>query len=184
MIIMSILILSFVDGTLFEFDESLCSNNMIGDLICNSVCNIGICEFDSPYKDSTGFNSFKHSDCYEDCLNTSCNTYLLGNEVCDDECNNQSCGWDIGDCNFVCNNGCTEDMLGNGICDPSCNVPECRYDNNDCGWCNEGCFKENLQLYTECIPQCNNTETYCFYEDNNPCFPPCAKGCPVYLLKD
>ncbi|OMJ90424.1 hypothetical protein SteCoe_7231 [Stentor coeruleus] len=158
-----------------------CITYWIGDLHCDSACNNKYCNYDSSY---SGPDSFKHSDCYEDCLSTECDISLLGNGECNEECNNQSCGWDLEDCGFVCNYGCRENMLGDGNCDPSCNVIECKYDMNDCGWCDIGCFKESLSLEKECIPQCNKTESRCFYENNNPCFPPCAEGCPTYLIND
>lgn len=113
------------------------------------------------------------SDCYDNCLSTSCDMDKLGNGSCDPDCNNLDCGWDLGDCAY-CSDGCTKDLLTNAISDVACKNLACMYDNNKYGWCAEGCFKEDL-TGTSCKSDCNVVA--CQDYDGNPCFPLCAEGC-------
>ncbi|OMJ86544.1 hypothetical protein SteCoe_11895 [Stentor coeruleus] len=105
-----------------------------------------------------------------------CEYSNLGDGVCDPECNNYQCGWDLGDCGY-CSDGCKENLLENEKCDIECNTYECRYDNNDCGWCAEGCYIDNLED-SICQSACNNYD--CNY-DNYVCFGTCLECPPSYI---
>lgn len=110
---------------------------MRSDKECDLECNLIPCNLDysgqikKPY-----LTYFEVSDCIYDCL-FSCDHDLLENGVCDEQCNNSKCAFDLGDCGF-CNSGCTQAMLTNGICDSACEVAACDYDANDCVKTNAG----------------------------------------------
>lgn len=81
LIIIIIAGMSLADDCLFPCDSTYCYTLWIGDLYCDSLCNIKLCDFDSSYyKNNPGLDGFKHSDC----LSTGCNASLLGNGNCDD----------------------------------------------------------------------------------------------------
>ena len=90
-----------------------------------------------------------------------CSFDLLSNGNCDDACNNERCGFDIGDCDVAvpsedggdgtpaptaaptaaateakpqCATGCQPHWLGDKMCDNSCNNPECAFDGTDCAF--------------------------------------------------
>ncbi|CEM25079.1 unnamed protein product [Vitrella brassicaformis CCMP3155] len=67
------------------------------------------------------------------CLSGGCRPFLLGNGVCDAECNTEACGNDGGDCKGdLCASGCHPEHRGDGFCDPLCNVAACKFDDGDC----------------------------------------------------
>ena len=63
-------------------------------------------------------------------------TALMGNGVCDANCNVTACYNDGGDClTFTavdCSPGCPISWIGDGICDTACQTPECSDDAGDC----------------------------------------------------
>jgi hypothetical protein len=62
-----------------------------------------------------------------------CETQVLGDGYCDDECNNRLCNYDEYDCcNADCSYECAQEDLGNGSCDEGCNNVCCDYDQGDC----------------------------------------------------
>lgn len=71
------------------------------------------------------------SDCLNMCTATGCQFEELLNEDCDEQCNRQECGWDLGLCG-VCAAGCMEEMLGDGNCDSACDTSACDFDSGDC----------------------------------------------------
>ena len=48
------------------------------------------------------------------------------------ECDNEACGFDGGDCSGVCAPGCQPKWLKDGVCDDECNTGTCSYDGGDC----------------------------------------------------
>ncbi|KNC79969.1 hypothetical protein SARC_07652 [Sphaeroforma arctica JP610] len=68
-----------------------------------------------------------------------CATAWLGDSECDQECNNQSCNWDNGDCQTelgvgsraVCGRRCAREWLSDGECDVECNSVQCGFDGGD-----------------------------------------------------
>ena len=72
-----------------------------------------------------------------------CEDDWLNDGVCDDECQTQACGWDMGDCVFAngslvtpqkerCTRSCPASWVNDGECDPACNVETCNFDGGDC----------------------------------------------------
>jgi len=60
---------------------------------------------------------------------------LSANGVCNQECNNEACLYDMLDCNTIsdtmCPAQCT-DVWGDGQCHPYCNTTACGFDGSDC----------------------------------------------------
>ena len=90
-----------------------------------------------------------------------CSFESLADGNCDNACNNERCGWDIGDCAPVfgadataaptaaptaaatkakpqCASGCQPHWLGDKMCDNACNVATCAFDGTDCGYAQYG----------------------------------------------
>jgi hypothetical protein len=90
------------------------------------------------------------------CAETGCEGDLLGNGMCNSECNNAACNFDMGDCRCA-NTGCPAYLLGNSQCDEMCNNAECE---DDYGDCLDRCIVANCSLYLladgECQEECNN----------------------------
>ena len=63
-----------------------------------------------------------------------CSPLLLGNGICNFECQKDACHFDDGDCNQHCFTltNCTYDMFMNQICDQECNNEYCRWDAEYC----------------------------------------------------
>ena len=58
----------------------------------------------------------------------------IGDGVCDEDCENEACDWDGGDCDDVsyCAPGCLDSWIGDGICDEDCHNEACDWDGGDC----------------------------------------------------
>lgn len=54
--------------------------------------------------------------CKENPCSINCDSIILGNGVCDEECNNANCNFDEGDCGKPCAPKCLDEMLGDGVC--------------------------------------------------------------------
>ena len=63
------------------------------------------------------------------------------NDVCDFECNFQSCNFDAGSCDY-CPPVCKTPMLSNLTADPQCNLAGCDYDSGQ--FCPKACTQELL----------------------------------------
>jgi hypothetical protein len=63
----------------------------------------------------------------------SCDKNMLGDGVCNQECNTPDCYWDMNDCLYI-HPGCLchKLLIGDGICDSSCNTSLCGWDGGDC----------------------------------------------------
>eukprot|EP01084_Bolivina_argentea_P199749 341731_1 len=58
---------------------------------------------------------------------------MIGDGVCNPECNTKTCLYDQGDCIQLCNfTNCNVDEINNGICNEECNNIDCRWDGGDC----------------------------------------------------
>ena len=81
-------------------------------------------------------NACNHACEYNNLLNVQCTPLDWQNGVCNDECNNENCYYDGGDCNQICEeyypNCSMSEMFGNGICDIECNNTLCSYDVGEC----------------------------------------------------
>ncbi|CAG9326886.1 unnamed protein product [Blepharisma stoltei] len=72
-------------------------------------------------------NNWDGGDCFKN-PPKDCPCYekgLLGDGVCNKECDTEECVHDFGDC-------CDEKLLGNGVCDESCNTEVLDFDGGDC----------------------------------------------------
>lgn len=165
--------------------------NYQNDDFCDEICNTLICNFDSAVDFSTGasYDKFKLSDCFIDCLETeACDKDKLSNQICDEECNTQICGFDLGYCGY-CSSGCEtytglKSMLGDGHCDSACNVEACFNDWGDCIDHIEsiGDCTQKLLGNKQCDAACNSSQ---FNFDNYYCVrptQPCSTGCTYQLL--
>ena len=58
----------------------------------------------------------------------------VGDGICDAECYNAACNFDLGDCQGGndCAPGCPPEWIDDGICDPECYNAACNFDGNDC----------------------------------------------------
>lgn len=101
---------------------AICPASHQGDGICDAPCMTPISSFD--------IGSSPFSDCSASCT-AHCNSSLLNNSVCDQQCQTWDCQWDHGDCS-ECAGSCGIEMLGNGNCELECNVGECGWDFGDC----------------------------------------------------
>ena len=154
-----------------------CLKKWLSNSRCDLACMNRLCSFDSSFKiDSPISDLIANSDCLYSRDSEICAFPLLGNGVCDQQCNSHQFGWDFGDCSF-CSENCTLAMLENDVCDPECNNFYCANDNGKCGSaiCGKDC---TIDLFQDgCFLEC--TELDCeFY--TTLCDESCGKGC---LLK-
>ena len=104
---------------------------------------------------------------------------LLGNGICDPNCDSSYCGFDLGDCGY-CSSGCTQKMLENTVCDEDCNTYKCDYDNHYCEICSPGCASYFMVGDNHCDPACDNVA--CDF-DLGDCGR-CAEGCTLSMVGD
>ena len=98
---------------------------MTVDKKCDSVCNVGACNYDG------GRCSGAQPTEYISYCAPGCPWSYVGDGYCDAYyCNNAACDYDGGDC--TCAAGCTTEMLNNDVCDWACNLYDCNYDNGRC----------------------------------------------------
>lgn len=118
-------------------------------------------------------------DCEDECLEMGCGPSLLGNGVCDSQCQSAACGYDKGDCGY-CAVGCSLDMLENARCDEACNVQRCAYDRGNCGECALGCWAVQQLGNGLCENECNVEE--CSFDAGDCAL--CAQDCSLDMLGD
>ena len=182
-LLLSILRLSLASSITCE--SFFCHDDIRGDGICNTNCNNFICGFDTKASSSTNLDlieKFRSSDCYELCLNLGCLKENLGNNKCDEPCNNEYCAWDLNDCGY-CSPGCTLELISNKVCDPECDNFNCGFDDMLCSIaCGESCTKD-LLFSSTCQPECQNENCLKLYP-NSTCFVQCSKKCDFSVLGD
>ncbi|CAG9311412.1 unnamed protein product [Blepharisma stoltei] len=160
-------------------NENWCPSNWRGDGSCDLECMAPYCNLDSstPYSSPL---SFKNSDCYENCIySRGCPEELLGNSVCNSECNNLECGFDLGDCGY-CAQGCYDYMLGSH-CYKECNNSTCYYGAGICKECNTGCSSDMLGN-NKCDPACRTAS--CNYDFGDCSTSDCSDGCFLWMIED
>ena len=95
---------------------------------------------------------------------TDCSqSFMIADGFCNDETNNENCGFDGGDCCVNVNTAlCTEcncflqetcatgfhPLVGDGVCNDNTNIPECEYDGSDC--CISPVIKDHCS-HCECL---------------------------------
>jgi hypothetical protein len=104
--------------------------------------------------------------------------------TCNDECYNEACSFDKGDCkDRYCSADCSPADQLNESCDALCDTAACDYDNGSCK-CSEGCDKD-LKNNDSCDEACNTKP--CYF-DNYSCVRPmqgkCNSGCFGYMVGD
>lgn len=77
-------------------------------------------------------------------MGCTCPDENIGNDVCNLDCYNVECAWDLGDCEPPPGCDCTKEQLTNASCDPDCNTPVCLSDLNACPYDNCQCPTEEL----------------------------------------
>ena len=120
----------------------MCPDSEIGDHHCNFYCSDhpeclnerGDCCFKFEIGDGrceeycySKKNKWDGGDCFVN-PPVECECWkkgILGNGVCDPECDTEVCVHDFGDC-------CDKALLGNGVCDQSCNTSVLGFDGGDC----------------------------------------------------
>ncbi len=110
-----------------------CNESWDGDGYCDGVNNTPVCGFDSgdcceSANADCATSTMWPCDCQDpaacDSLDDSDFT-TVGDESCDSNNNNETCGWDGGDC-------CNESYFTDSYCDSSNNNAACTYDGGDC----------------------------------------------------
>lgn len=151
-----------------------CTSSMLGNSLCEEVCNNYDCKFDSgdcaTCTDGCYLSMLENGECdlecevadcsYDtvDCTHCECEEDRLGDGICDLDCYNTNCNHDNGDCDS-CAEGCPISYLNDGKCDDVCMVEECGYDSNDCYVCT---CAVNMMGDGVCDEDCNNLE--CAYD--------------------
>jgi hypothetical protein len=130
-----------------------CDEDWLDNETCDAACNTE--EFNWDGEDCL----FLESDsCSEGCWKS-----MIGDNVCNPDCETLDCSYDDGDCD-ACSAGCPETWKGDGWCDVTCyNVDcdyECAYDYADCG-CTEECPASKLGNGV-CDYKCFNEQ--CMYD--------------------
>ena len=98
--------------------------------------------------------------------------------VCDPNCNDKRCLYDLGDCHG-CSLGCFANMLGDDTCNIACFVDDCWFDDFDCVEnCNESCSEVYIGDGV-CDQECNTAA--CQF-DGGDCSSLCAPECsPIFI---
>ncbi|KAF7458436.1 notch (dsl) domain-containing protein [Cryptosporidium felis] len=157
-----------------------CRPSWLGDGQCDIDCFNSKCNWDNGDCRDENFEMRKKlvlklekiSVKFEfDYSNCNCNKELLGNNICDIECNTIECNMDKGDCLHRCNSRCINTWLGDGQCDPSCDTKECFFDKGDCKTCSKTCRTWMIGNGI-CDKNCNNKE--CKFDGGD-----CANVCSV-----
>ena len=172
-----ILILYFVSSeSKVPCDTETCPSFLIRDNYCDEYCMIPKCNYDSPYYSVDKYSAFMHSDCYSEC---DCSQEKLMNGMCDPECNNYECAYDLGDCGY-CASGCFIDDLESHECKYECFNNACsEYENNQCNKvCEIGCSIENDLYADTCKEECSVGN--CIYYSKSTCnTKQCAPYCKI-----
>jgi len=114
-----------------------------------------------------------------------CKQKILGNNVCNAECNNKACNWDMGDCFQHCTVPEHEQFIGDGICQEELNNIECSFDGGDCYKdCDDSkCIKHSVDGYfqnKQCDEDCKNKACS---KDFGECDESAQKGCNAEVVK-
>lgn len=88
---------------------------------------------------------------------STCQDAWINNTICNLECMNEACGFDGGDCNWLCSLSSCDKNASDGVCDASCNTNLCGFDFGDCGYCAVNCTK-SLYFNALCDAACNILE--------------------------
>ena len=151
----------------------LCKAEMRGNQNCDLTCMTKGCNYDSKETTNNDYGTFYASDCFASCR---CNKAKLINGICDSECNNIECGFDLGECGY-CASGCLLSDLFLEYCKSECWNEYCRFDSVSCSpYCAPGCLIEDIPK--TCKRECLNKNCLKykpnFCEDSYYCAPMCS----------
>mgnify|MGYP001558662585 FL=1 len=144
-----------------------CSNEDVGDGLCQPLCNVPGCDHDR--KDCLTLEALggTRSPCAENC------PYELEFDStatnCHPPCNVSACAYQHGVCVPA---GCAPTMLGDGVCQAACNVSRVQFDRGDCALCGGTCRREQVNN-GRADPECIGLEACGF--DGLDAGDPCAK---------
>ena len=153
-----------------------CDESWLGDGRCDKIC--------------ASINN-DNGDC-SDNLNTcspGCFRGMIGDEICNPECQTTECEFDQGDCE-TCAPGCPNYLLGNQWCDPLCFNVACQFDNGDCQM---EPYNWSAATTDECAPHCHfsmlsdgHCDDACLSKecnyDGSDCG--CSPECPLRFIND
>ena len=153
-----------------------CDPAWLGDGRCDKIC--------AYINNDDGDCSDAINSCAAGCFNM-----MIGDEICNSECNNDACEFDGGDCD-VCTEGCPNYLLGNQWCDPLCFNPACHYDNGDCEMDPFNWYEASQEA---CAPHCyfsmlndGHCDDACLTKecnfDGSDCG--CSDECPLRFISD
>lgn len=139
----------FDGGECLDMCNAKCSKSWLGDGDCDRECDTPECAYDKGDCASTTNATLqamrKENGTLEVCDST-CRLWMIGNGVCDKQCNNAACGYDNGDCDNITAvveidysvepeavyQFCAKEWIGDGHCDANCYNKPSRWDGGDC----------------------------------------------------
>lgn len=123
----------------------------------------------------------RDEECEQLCRSSGCDLALLGDGSCHQQCDNEVCSWDLGDCG-VCASRCFQSLLDNDQCDAVCNFPACNWDSESCECaprCSHGDRTSTATSLLCCSAQCS------YQQGNADCVSGhCATGCANSMVND
>lgn len=138
----------FDGGECLDMCNAKCSRSWLGDGDCDRDCDARECGFDKGDCDShtnAAWRALRGTDDERQTCSSSCRLWMIGNGVCDTQCNNIECGFDGGDCDNVSAvlevdysakpevyQFCAKEWIGDGHCDPNCYNKPSKWDGGDC----------------------------------------------------
>ncbi|CDJ68252.1 notch (DSL) domain-containing protein, putative [Eimeria necatrix] len=156
----------FDGGECLDMCNANCSKSWLGDGDCDRECDNPECGHDKGDCDSktnASMQAIRKKNGNNKICDSSCRLWMIGNGVCDSQCNNIACGYDSGDCDNVTAvvevdysvkpeavyQFCAKEWIGDGHCDPNCYNKPSRWDGGDC----EGTALEKEQAAKGIGPQ-------------------------------
>ncbi|KAL8439877.1 hypothetical protein Efla_000849 [Eimeria flavescens] len=138
----------FDGGECLDMCNAKCAKSWLGDGDCDRDCDTAECGHDKGDCDSNtnvNLQAVRAAANSSEICQSSCRLWMIGNSVCDTQCNNAACGFDSGDCDNVSvvlevdysakpevYQFCAKEWIGDGSCDPNCFNKESRWDGGDC----------------------------------------------------
>ncbi|OEH76664.1 notch domain-containing protein [Cyclospora cayetanensis] len=139
----------FDGGECLEMCNAKCSKSWLGDGDCDRDCDTLECGYDKgdcTSSTNVRLNAFREANGSEgEVCNSTCRLWMVGNSVCDSQCNNTACRFDGGDCDNVTAvieldysakpevyQFCVKEWIGDGHCDPNCYNKPSNWDGGDC----------------------------------------------------
>ncbi|KAL8428060.1 hypothetical protein ACSSS7_007414 [Eimeria intestinalis] len=138
----------FDGGECLDMCNAKCAKSWLGDGDCDRDCDTDECGHDKGDCDSStnvNLQAVRAAANTNDVCDSACRLWMIGNSICDKQCNNKACGFDGGDCDNVSvvlevdysakpevYQFCAKEWIGDGSCDPNCFNKESKWDGGDC----------------------------------------------------